>query len=457
MPTITDIEERIKAKLNEKLPRPKYELLIRPMKIVELRDDEIVIQHQTEALCNWVDEDHGAEIREAISSILGHDIKVSWLIEHDDEAEQVSSINELELLNSPIEATTQSLRSGLARPVLNSRYIFDNFVVDSSNHFAYNSALSVAQRPGTEYNPLFIHSGVGLGKTHILHAIGNFLNKNRPNLTVVYVPIEKFVTDFVQSVRNNTSDAFHQQYRNCDVLLIDDIQSLAGKEGTQEEFFHTFEYLVNSGHQVIITSDRPPKQLKNMQPRLVSRFYGGLIVDISEPTLDLRIAILKKKAALEKIHLPGDVCTFIAENIENNIRDLDGALTKLIAYSGYNRTQINLELATQVLQDLMPDRNMAPVLSIKTISTLVCDYLKVSLQLLLSANKTKKVAFARMVVMYLAREFTNHSLAQIGSELGDRDHSTVIYAYNKISKEIIENPYVESTIKNLTRALRSTQ
>lgn len=457
MPTITDIEERIKARLNEKLPRPKYELLIRPMKIVEINADEIVIQHQTEALCSWVDEDHGIEIREILTSILGHETKVTWLIEHDEEADQINAANELELLNSSLDQPLLSSRSSLARPALNPRYIFDNFVVDSSNHFAYNSALSVAQRPGTEYNPFFIHSGVGLGKTHLLHAVGNFLIKNRPNLNVVYVPIEKFVTDFVQSVRNNTSDAFHQQYRNCDVLLIDDIQSLAGKEGTQEEFFHTFEYLVNSGHQVVITSDRPPKQLRNMQPRLVSRFYGGLIVDISEPTLDLRIAILKKKAALEKVHLPNDVSTFIAENIENNIRDLDGALTKLVAYSNYNRTHINLELATQVLQDLMPDRNMAPVLSIKTISTLVCDYLKVNMQLLLSPNKTKKVAFARMVVMYLSREFTNHSLAQIGSELGDRDHSTVIYAYNKISKEIIENPYVESTIKNLTRALRSTQ
>ncbi len=336
---------------------------------------------------------------------------------------------------------------------LNAKYTFDTFVIGSSNRFAHAAAVAAAEAPARAYNPLFIWGESGLGKTHLLHAVGHYAQRLFPGMRVRYVSTEEFTNDFINSLRDDRQVAFQRRYRDVDVLLVDDIQFLEGKEGTQEEFFHTFNTLHNSNKQIVVSSDRPPKGLRTLEDRLRTRFEWGLITDIQPPELETRIAILRKKAAQDRMNAPADVLEFIASRIERNIRELEGALIRVTAFASLNRQPVDLQLAEIVLRDLIPD-SQTPEITPPTIMAVTADYFGVTIDDLCGPGKTKALAQARQIAMYLCRELTDSSLPKIGQYFGGRDHTTVMYADKKIRKEMAERRRIYEHVQELTARIK---
>ncbi|MBN2247147.1 MAG: chromosomal replication initiator protein DnaA [Coriobacteriia bacterium] len=333
---------------------------------------------------------------------------------------------------------------------------FDSFVVGPSNQFSYHVALAVAEAPGTAYNPLFIYGGAGLGKTHLLQAIGSYVRSSYPHLRVKYVTSEQFTNDFIKSIGDrdkNRTEGFRRAYRENDVLLIDDIQFIQGKETTQTEFFHTFNTLREAGKQIVMTSDRPPSEIGNVEERLRTRFGWGLIADIQPPDLETRIAILRRKADMARVAAPDDVLAYIAERLSSNIRELEGALVRVAAYSSVSQRAIDLDLAESVLKDTFPERSVKPI-SISTIQQEVCRFYQISRADLVGDKRSQAIAFPRQIAMYLCRELTDYSLPKIGGEFGGRDHTTVMYANSKIQRLINEQRDVYNQIQTLTNMVR---
>lgn len=337
---------------------------------------------------------------------------------------------------------------------LNPKYIFENFVTGSSNRFAHAAALAVAENPGRVYNPLFLYGGVGLGKTHLMHAIGNKIKKNNPGLKVLYISSEKFTNELINSIRDGNPEAFRQKYRNIDCLLVDDIQFLSKKEHTQEEFFHTFNTLHEANKHIIISSDRQPKEIPTLEDRLRSRFEWGLITDVQAPDLETRIAILRKKALLEQIDIPNDIMLLIASRIDNNIRELEGALIRVMAYSSIHKEPITMELAQSALKDIFPENIKKPV-TIEKIQEMVSDFYKIKLEDFMAKKRTRQIAYPRQIAMYLCRELTNASLPRIGEMFGGRDHTTVIHAHDKIAQERLQDLKLDSNLKDLITRIQS--
>ena len=336
---------------------------------------------------------------------------------------------------------------------LNEKYTFDTFVIGSSNRFAHAAAVAVAEAPSSAYNPLFIWGESGLGKTHLLHAVGHYAQRLFPGMRVRYVSTEEFTNDFINSLRDDRKVAFQRRYRDVDVLLVDDIQFLEGKEGTQEEFFHTFNTLHNANKQIVVSSDRPPKGLGTLEDRLRTRFEWGLITDIQPPELETRIAILRKKAAQDRLAAPAEVLEFIADRIERNIRELEGALIRVTAFASLNRQPVDVQLAEIVLRDLMPD-SQAPEISASTIMAVTAEFFGVSIDDLCGPGKTKALAQSRQISMYLCRELTDLSLPKIGQTFGGRDHTTVMHADKKIRKEMAERRRVYDQVQELTSRIK---
>jgi chromosomal replication initiator protein len=340
----------------------------------------------------------------------------------------------------------------LPRSGLNPNYIFNSFVVGKSNRLAHAASLAVAETPGEAYNPLFIWGGVGLGKTHLMHAIGHYvLNKNN-SLKVTYVSSEKFINEFIQSIKNNRTQEFKSKYRSVDILLIDDIQFLGNKGSSQEEFFHTFNQLHVSKKQIVICSDRPPKEIQNIEDRLVSRFEWGLVTDIQMPDLETRIAILQKKAQIRNYEVPEDVISFLAQNVPSNIRELEGALNRIIACAELNSEPITEENATQWLKDIIRHNSKGPV-SVDTIQQIVAENFSLTVEDLVGNRRTSDIALARQVAMYLCRKLTDISLQQIGFSFKKKDHTTVLHAQRKISKLVEEQPRMKEIVDNIEAKL----
>ncbi|WP_269844509.1 chromosomal replication initiator protein DnaA, partial [Actinokineospora bangkokensis] len=336
---------------------------------------------------------------------------------------------------------------------LNEKYNFDTFVIGASNRFAHAASVAVAEAPARAYNPLFIWGESGLGKTHLLHAVGHYAQRLFPGMRVRYVSTEEFTNDFINSLRDDRKVAFQRRYRDIDVLLVDDIQFLEGKEGTQEEFFHTFNTLHNANKQIVVSSDRPPKRLETLEDRLRTRFEWGLITDIQPPELETRIAILRKKAAQDRLAAPAEVLEFIAARVEANIRELEGALIRVTAFASLNRQPVDVPLAEIVLRDLMPD-SQAPEISVSTIMGVTAEYFGVAIDDLCGPGKTKALAQARQISMYLCRELTDLSLPKIGQTFGGRDHTTVMHADKKIRKEMAERRRVYDQVQELTSRIK---
>ncbi|TLM83881.1 chromosomal replication initiator protein DnaA [Pseudarthrobacter sp. NamE2] len=339
---------------------------------------------------------------------------------------------------------------------LNPKYVFDTFVIGSSNRFAHAAAVAVAEAPAKAYNPLFIYGDSGLGKTHLLHAIGHYARRLYSGIRVRYVNSEEFTNDFINSIRDDEGASFKTTYRNVDVLLIDDIQFLAGKDRTLEEFFHTFNSLHNNNKQVVITSDQPPKLLAGFEDRMKSRFEWGLLTDIQPPELETRIAILRKKALSEGLSAPDDALEYIASKISSNIRELEGALIRVTAFASLNRQPVDVALAEMVLKDLITDDGAQEITSAQILQQ-TADYFKLSMEELCSKSRTRTLVTARQIAMYLCRELTDMSLPKIGQELGGRDHTTVIHADRKIRELMAERRVIYNQVTELTNRIKQQQ
>ena len=339
------------------------------------------------------------------------------------------------------------------RSQLNPKYTFDTFVIGNSNRFAHAASLAVAEAPAGAYNPLFLYGGVGLGKTHLMHAIGHFILGQNPSSRVVYVSSEKFTNELINSIREYRNEEFRNKYRNIDVLLIDDIQFIAGKDGTQEEFFHTFNALHEANKQIIISSDRPPKDIPTLEDRLRSRFEWGLITDIQPPDLETRVAILRKKANLENIIVSDEVMLYIATKIQSNIRELEGALIRVVAYSSLTNSEVTIELAEEALKDILSNNKIVEI-NVDLIKEAISKSFKIKIDEFDSKKRTRAIAYPRQIAMYLTRELTDLSLPKIGDEFGGRDHTTVIHAYDKISEDIKNNLDLKRKIEDIVKNLK---
>ncbi|VTQ81428.1 chromosomal replication initiator protein DnaA, partial [Hathewaya histolytica] len=336
---------------------------------------------------------------------------------------------------------------------LNPKYTFNSFVIGNSNRFAHAASLAVAEAPAKAYNPLFIYGGVGLGKTHLMHAIGHYILQNNSKSKVVYVTSEKFTNELINSIKDDKNEEFRNKYRNVDVLLIDDIQFIAGKERTQEEFFHTFNALHEANKQIILSSDRPPKEIPTLEDRLRSRFEWGLITDIQAPDFETRIAILKKKADVDNLNIDNEVMVYIANKIKSNIRELEGALIRVVAYSSLTNKQINVDLAAEALKDIISNKQSKQI-TIDLIQDIVSSYYNLKIEDLKSARRTRNIAFPRQIAMYLCRKLTDMSLPKIGEEFGGRDHTTVIHAYDKISENLKKDETLEDIVNELAKKIK---
>jgi len=336
--------------------------------------------------------------------------------------------------------------------MLNSKYTFDTFVIGNSNRFAHAASLAVAESPANAYNPLFIYGGVGLGKTHLMHAIGHYILSQNPNSQVLYVSSEKFTNELINSIQTNKNTEFRNRYRNVDVLLIDDIQFIAGKESTQEEFFHTFNALHGANKQIIISSDKPPKEIPTLEERLRSRFEWGLISDIQLPDLETRVAILRKKAELEHLIVDDNIMLFIAEKIASNIRELEGSLIRVMAYASLTNRKITLELAEEALKDFFSNNKPKKITSL-VIQELVSGYFNLKMEDFKSKKRNRAISFPRQIAMYLCRDLTEMSLPKIGNDFGGRDHTTVIHACEKINEDIKNDLNVRNAVSDLRKKI----
>lgn len=363
--------------------------------------------------------------------------------------EEVSKLMSKQAVNKSLEA--KNTQDEVNSQLLNPKYTFDTFVIGNSNRFAHAASLAVAESPAKAYNPLFIYGGVGLGKTHLMHAIGHYTLQNNPKLKVVYVSSEKFTNELINSIKDDKNVNFRNKYRNIDILLIDDIQFIAGKERTQEEFFHTFNDLYEANKQIIISSDRPPKEIPTLEDRLRSRFEWGLIADIQPPDFETRIAILKKKADVENLNISNDVMLYIANRIQSNIRELEGALIRIVAYSSLTNREVCVDLASEALKDIVS--NKTKQITVDLIQDVVASYFSLRIEDFKSKRRTKNVAFPRQIAMFLARKLTDLSLPRIGDEFGGRDHTTVIHAYEKITNDLAKDEGLRETLNELNKKL----
>ncbi len=337
-------------------------------------------------------------------------------------------------------------------PNLMDRYTFDTFVVGGSNHFAYAASLAVAESPAKKYNPLFIYGGVGLGKTHLMQAIGNYIHKRSPKKKILYISSEQFMNEFIYALQKKTNISFRNKYRTVDVLLIDDIQFIGTGESTQEEFFHTFCALHADNKQIVITSDKPPKDIPRLEERLRSRFEQGLICDIQPPDFETRVAILRRKSERESVDIQADVIDFIASNIQSNIRELEGVLLKVKAISELTKQPITLDLVREQIKDVSSFSNKK--VSVDVIKSVVCDYFDLTVEELSSKQRTKMIAYPRQIAMYLTRNLTDYSTKQIGAEFGNRDHTTVLYACEKIKEDLMKNHILKNDIEHLVKEIK---
>lgn len=387
-------------------------------------------------------------LNKIIYSLTSKTYKIQIILKQDYLANENIPIKKKE--DAPKTKTSSNLSIS---STLNNKYTFQSFVVGNSNRFAHAASLAVAESPSKAYNPLFIYGGVGLGKTHLMHAIGHLINENNNNsLKVVYVTSEKFINELISAIKDDKNIEFRNKYRNVDVLLIDDVQFIAGKERTQEEFFHTFNTLHESNKQIILSSDRPPKEIKTLEERLCSRFEWGLIADIQPPDYETRIAILRKKADVDKLNIPNEVLIYIATKIKSNIRELEGALLRVVAYTNLTNSNVTLELAKEALKDLINTKN-SKVITIEYIQETIANYFDLNIDTLKSQRRTQNIAFPRQIAMYLCRKLTDSSLPKIGENFGGRDHTTVIHAYEKIQNKIESDQEFSNTITELSNKI----
>ena len=433
-------------KIKENVSMMTYNTWFLPIKPLELIDSTLKVQIPSQFFWEWIDEHFNALITKSITDVLGSDAKLTYVV-----AEDLFSVDKKESLNE----ATQPIVAEKLKPKhtfesnLNPRYTFDNFIKGEGNQLARAAAGAISDNPGgTSFNPLFLYGGVGLGKTHLMQAIGNQIVRNFPDKKVIYLSSDIFTVEFVESIQTNKVNEFSNFYRSMDVLIIDDIQFLIGKEKTQDLFFHIFNTLHQSRKQIILSSDKPPKDLKGLDERLISRFQWGLTADIQPPELETRIAILKRKSESYGMLVSNEILEFIATNITSNIRELEGCLIKLLASVSLSSKEISFELAKKTVKEIATDRKTS-TLTIETITKVVCDHLGVAENKIRDKTRKKEIVLARQIAMYLAKELTHSSLKTIGLHFGGRDHSTVIHACNSIEDYKLSESSLNSIIDDI--------
>ncbi|MGB9736221.1 MAG: chromosomal replication initiator protein DnaA [bacterium] len=389
---------------------------------------------------DWIKNHYHDDILRSVRNVVGDNTTVELVIDHREELE----------IDDQHAQRTHTKNFNNSRGLLKN-YTFDNYVVGESNKFASAAAMAVAQNPGKAYNPLFIYGGVGLGKTHIINAIGNMIDSRYEGLSIIYMTTENFVNDLVNHLRDKKMDIFREVYRNCDVLLIDDIQFISDKERSQEEMFHTFNKLYEEKKQIVFTSDRLPKEIPNIEERLRSRFEMGLIADIQVPDIETKVAIIKKKAENDNIEIDDEIAFFLAYNTQSNIRELEGYLTRLSAYAILTKTKLNISLAKEILSNLIKKKDK--FLTIEDIQKAVAMHFKIKVSDLTSNKRMRFIALPRQIAMYLARTLTNASYPEIGLQFGNKDHSTVIHSVNKIEQLIKENQSIKNAVEKIKKGL----
>jgi chromosomal replication initiator protein len=436
--------------IQTKLSKPSFDTWLKSTKAIAFNETSIVISAPNNFAKEWLENRYARLISSALLEYKGKEIEVKIVTEED---LKTTSTNR-EVSSSPYISKDTHVHEEPSTNMMNSRYTFDSFVIGAGNRFAHAASLAVAEAPSKAYNPLFLYGGVGLGKTHLMHAIGHYVLEHNQEAKVLYISSEKFTNEFINAIRDNRGEGFRNKYRNIDVLLIDDIQFLAGKEQTQEEFFHTFNALHEEGKQIIISSDRPPKEIPTLEERLRSRFEWGLITDIQPPDLETRIAILRKKAKAENLEISNDSMLYIANQIDTNIRELEGALIRVVAYSSLVNKDITVQLTSEALKSIIPS-SRPKVITIGDIQQKVAEFYELKIEEFKARKRTKAVAFPRQIAMYISRELTDTSLPKIGENFGGRDHTTVIHAHEKISTEIKENPELNKIIHMLIEKIKN--
>lgn len=443
----SELWQQILSIIQTKLSKPSFDTWFKATKALTFTENSIVISAPTTFAVEWLESRYTKLVSSTVFEFLGRQVDVKFVIEE--------AVPEESLLPTQTQAQPAiAMREEPLANMLNTKYTFDTFVIGAGNRFAHAASLAVAEAPAKAYNPLFLYGGVGLGKTHLMHAIGHYILEHNPNSKVVYISSEKFTNEFINAIRDNRGESFRNKYRNIDILLIDDIQFLAGKEQTQEEFFHTFNALHEERKQIIISSDRPPKEIPTLEERLRSRFEWGLITDIQPPDLETRIAILRKKAKAENLDIPNEAMVYIANQIDTNIRELEGALIRVVAYSSLTNQDVTSHLAAEALKDIIPS-SRPRMITIQDIQQKVGEFYNLKMEDFKARKRTKAVAFPRQIAMYLSRELTDYSLPKIGEAFGGRDHTTVIHAHEKISRTLKIDQELFKVVNNLTEKIKN--
>jgi len=435
--------------MSRRLKRQSFNTWLKPTRGEPTGNGEFKIAVPNQFVADWIEEHFSSLVHEAFVEVLGKQQDILYVITGPSEAEEQAALA-LESTAAPV--TTNRPAAGNGNHNLNNRYRFDTLVVGNFNQFPCAASKAVAEAPGmTRYNPLYIYGGTGLGKTHIIQAIGHEILANYPSKRVVYATSEKFTSDFINAISDHSIADFTRYYRDIDVLLVDDIQFFTGKEGTQEQFFHTFNALHQSGKQIVLSSDRPPRDIKGLEERLLSRFSWGLVADLQAPDLENRTAILYKKLDSEGIELSNSVVTYIADKISTNVRELEGALNRLLAYASLKKEVVDLELTQRILSDAVgPGRKF---ITIDAIQNKSAEHFSVDPKMMVAKKKTADIALARQVAMYLARTLTDSSLKAIGNRFGGRDHTTVIHACDKVASRMADDALFRERIDKISAAL----
>lgn len=430
------------GEIKERIGKQNFDTWIKPVRFLARNKNEITLEVPNKFFRDWLTENYLPEIERILARNAKQEMKILFSINQKLETTAVAGKQTRE-----DREPEKSQRSNNLVP----KYTFENFVIGASNQFAHAACMAVAKQPGDHYNPLFIYGGVGLGKTHLVNAIGHWAEAQRRGLKVVYLSSESFMNELIASLRRDRMDEFKAKFRTVDILILDDVQFIAGKERTQEEFFHTFNSLYESHKQIVITSDRFPKDIPGLEDRLRNRFEWGLIADIQPPDVETRVAILQKKAEVEDIPLPHDVAIFLASNIDSNVRELEGSLTSLGAFASLTKAPITVDLAKEVLRHTL--KSAEREVTVENIQKTICEFFNIKIGDLKAKRRTQNIALPRQVAMYLCRKHTETSFPAIGDKFGGRDHSTVIHASKSIEKRIKEDPHMQSTIEKLERSL----
>ncbi len=432
-----------------------YSIWFSPIKFVSMSSDSFSLEVPNKFSQGWLLDRYMPLITASVQKAAGKELRIEFVLGEgaDDGAAVKTKADEPKKETKPFWPFTRAAQDTAKEIGLSSKYTFDSFVIGASNRFAHAAALAVSESPAKAYNPLFIYGGVGLGKTHLMHAIGQNVLHKMPKAKVLYMSSEEFTNQLINAIQTRSTQKFREKYRHVDILLIDDIQFIAGKESTQEEFFHTFNALYDAHKQIVVTSDRPPKEIQSLEERLISRFAWGLVTDIQPPDFETRIAIIKKKSEKETITLPENVFFFLADKVKTNIRELEGALIRVVAYSKLAGKDVSVELAKEVLKDMITEGEKN--ITIDMIQKKVSEYFDIKLSDMRAKKRSKAIAYPRQVAMYLARQLTDFSLPEIGDQFGGRDHTTVIHACDKIETEMKNRPGLKVTVDKLVQSIKS--